>query len=199
MARLAQFVARPLDESDVIVVPDLGPTVAQARTSLADARARPEYAQFASTRERLARQADVIAAREQPRVSAFARVGYGKPGLNALSNTFDAYWLAGVQVQWTPWTWGAVPREREALTLQQQIIATNEAAFTEGLRRAVQRNGEPGRSCPRILPMDVAHLLGPTGPVAARLPVYEKRPQQTRMAVVTHTSWAPMPFISGMA
>jgi ATP-dependent DNA helicase DinG len=31
--------------------------------------------------------------------------------------------------------------------------------------------------------MDVAHLLGPTGPVAARLAVYEDRPQQTRMAV----------------
>jgi ATP-dependent DNA helicase DinG len=30
--------------------------------------------------------------------------------------------------------------------------------------------------------MDVSHLLGPTGPVAARLPVYEDRPQQTRMA-----------------
>jgi ATP-dependent DNA helicase DinG len=31
--------------------------------------------------------------------------------------------------------------------------------------------------------MDVAHLLGPAGPVAARLSVYEERPQQTRMAV----------------
>ncbi len=31
--------------------------------------------------------------------------------------------------------------------------------------------------------MDVARLLGPDGPVAARLAVYEERPQQTRMAV----------------
>jgi outer membrane protein TolC len=41
-------------------------------------------------------------------------------------------------VQWTPWTWGTVGRNREALELQRQIVATNEAAFTSGLRRSVQ-------------------------------------------------------------
>jgi outer membrane protein TolC len=138
LAPHAQVVGRARDEPDLLLHPDHAAAVAQARASLVDVRGRPEYEQFAGTRERLARQADVIAARERPRVSAFARVGYGKPGLNMLSNSFDAYWLAGVQVQWTPVTWGAVDREREALALQQQIVAANEAAFTESLRRAVQ-------------------------------------------------------------
>jgi outer membrane protein TolC len=138
LGRLAQLVGRPLDENGVLVLPDLVAAVSEARASLGDVRTRPEYEQFAGTRERLARQADVVAARERPRVSAFARLGYGKPGLNMLSNTFDSYWLTGVQVQWTPLTWGAVDREREALALQQQVVATNEAAFTESLRRAVQ-------------------------------------------------------------
>jgi outer membrane protein TolC len=138
LGRLAQVIGRALDETAGLVLPDLAAAVAQARASLSDVRGRPEYERFAGTRDRLARQADVIASRERPRVTAFARLGYGKPGLNMLSNTFDAYWLAGVQVQWTPWTWGAVDREREALALQQQIVAANEAAFTESLRRAIQ-------------------------------------------------------------
>jgi outer membrane protein TolC len=137
---LAQLIGRTLDETDVVVVPDLTTAVAEARAAIADVRARPEYAQFASTRDRLAQQASVIAAREQPRVSAFARAGYGKPGLNLLNRSFDPYWLAGVQVQWTPWTWGAVSRERESLELEQQIATTNEAAFTESVRRAVQND-----------------------------------------------------------
>ena len=86
------------------------------------------------------RQADVVAAREKPRVLAFARVGYGKPGLNFVNTTFDSYWLAGLQMQWTPWTWGAVAREREVLALEQQIVSTNETAFTESLRRVVQND-----------------------------------------------------------
>ena len=138
LARLAQIVGRDLDERNVLVLPDLAAAVTQARASVPELRARPEYQEFAGTRERIARQSDVIASNERPKVSAFARAGYGKPGLNQLSNTFDSYWLAGVQVQWSPWSWGAVDREREALTLQQQIVAANEAAFTESLRRAIQ-------------------------------------------------------------
>jgi outer membrane protein TolC len=67
----------------------------------------------------------------------FGRAGYGRPGLNALNDQFDGYWLAGVQVQWTPWSWGATRREREVLALQRQMVSTEESAFTEGLRRAI--------------------------------------------------------------
>ena len=79
------------------------------------------------------------AAQDQPRVSAFARVGYGQPGLNFISDQFESYGLAGVQVQWKAWTWGATDREREALALQQQIVAADEAAFTKGLGRRPKR------------------------------------------------------------
>ncbi|MGH9330765.1 MAG: TolC family protein, partial [Vicinamibacterales bacterium] len=89
-------------------------------------------------RERLDRQRGAAAAQERPRVSAFGRLGYGKPGLNFILDEFDTYWLAGVQVQWTPWTWGTAARERETLALQQRIVEADEAAFTQGVERAVQ-------------------------------------------------------------
>ena len=57
-----------------------------------------------------------------------------------LSTTFQSYWLAGVQVQWAPWTWGTTTRDREVLELQREIVATNEAAFTASLRRGVQQS-----------------------------------------------------------
>ena len=71
-----------------------------------------------------------------PRASAFGRAGYGQPGLNPLNDSFDSYWLAGIQVQWAPWHWGAGGRDREVLAAQREIIASEEAAFTEQLRRA---------------------------------------------------------------
>jgi outer membrane protein TolC len=98
-------------------------------------RARPEYAQFERSREMLREQERVRAAQDLPRASAFGRAGYGQPGLNPLNDSFDSYWLAGLQVQWAPWTWGASRRDREVLAAQREIIATEEAAFTEHLRR----------------------------------------------------------------
>jgi len=138
LARLESLTGRAIAEDAVVATPDLGAEAARARTALATLRARPEYEQFARTRDLLARQAEVVAAGERPHVSAFGRAGYGRPGLNLLANRFDSYWLTGVAVRWRPWTWGTARRERETLALQQRIVAAHEAAFTESLRRAVQ-------------------------------------------------------------
>ncbi|MGH7464382.1 MAG: TolC family protein [Longimicrobiales bacterium] len=84
------------------------------------------------------RQQNFVAARNLPRVSAFGRAGYGRPGLNPLASEFDTYWLAGVQVEWRPWTWRSAQREREVLALQQEIVASEEAAFTDAWQRATR-------------------------------------------------------------
>lgn len=134
---LGALTGRVFSDRDTLALPDLGPVVARVRDSIP--HARPEYAQFESTRERLAAQERAIAAQTLPRLSAFGRVGYGKPGLNFLNNRFDRYWLAGVQVQWTPWTWGTNARDREALELQQQLVSSDEEAFTDATQRTVER------------------------------------------------------------
>jgi outer membrane protein TolC len=138
LARLSTLIRRQLPEDQALVVPDLDAAVAPARQNLPALRARPEYEQFSRTRERLEQQRSAADARERPRVSAFGRLGYGKPGLNFILDEFDSYWLAGLQVQWTPWTWGTADRERAALAVQQQIVAADEEAFTAGLERVVQ-------------------------------------------------------------
>jgi outer membrane protein TolC len=140
LARLAALRGRPVAPDDVLMLPDLAGAVAQARAGLPALRARPEYAQFARSRERLRQQESVVSAALRPRISAFGRAGYGRPGLNLLGDEFDAYWVAGLQVQWAPWNWGRTRREREVLALQREIVAADEAAFTETLVRGVQQD-----------------------------------------------------------
>jgi outer membrane protein TolC len=140
LAKLAELVRRPVGDSTALAVPDLASSVAQARTKRVDSlRERPEFAQFEATKARLQSQEAVQSAQDRPKVSAFGRVGYGRPGLNALSTDFQSYWLAGVQLQWSPWTWGSTRRDREAIELQRQITTTNEQAFANGLDRGVQQ------------------------------------------------------------
>jgi outer membrane protein TolC len=138
LARLSALIGRHLAGDEPLALPGLSAPVARARQNLTALRARPEYEQFTRTRERLERQRSAAVAQERPRVSAFGRVGYGKPGLNFILDEFDSYWLAGLQIQWTPWTWGTADRERQALALQQQIVAADEAAFVAGIERGVQ-------------------------------------------------------------
>lgn len=134
---LGQLAGVSLDSATVLVTPDLAGLVNSARATLAAARQRPEFDHFARSRDVLASQQRVRRAQELPRVSAFGRAGYGRPGLNPLNAEFDSYWLAGVQLQWFPFTWGASTRDREVLALQQRILETEERAFADALQRAV--------------------------------------------------------------
>ena len=134
---LGELTGRSVAAGDVLVTPDLADEVSRVRAMLDEVRMRPEYERFARARDLLGRPRAVIASRDRPRVAAFARAGHGRPGLDPLAADFDTYWLAGVQLEWTPWSWGTTAREREALVLQERILASDEAAFTEALHRGI--------------------------------------------------------------
>jgi outer membrane protein TolC len=140
IARLARVTGRSMAIDTPMALPDLASATTAARATLDTARARPEYAQFARTRDRAARQQDVAIAAERPQFSAFGRVGYGRPGLNFIDDRTEPYGLAGLQLQWKAWTWGTAAREREALELQQTIVTAEETAFTSAIHRAVEND-----------------------------------------------------------
>jgi len=140
LAVLADLTGRTFDSSALFAATDLGNDVARVRDSLPVLRARPEYEQFARQRAVLEEQERARKSQELPRVSAFGRAGYGQPGLNPLNTGFDSYWLTGIQLQWSPWTWGTSRRERQLLELQRQILTAEEQSFTNTIRRGVQQD-----------------------------------------------------------
>jgi len=139
LARLSELVHARIADSTTLVVPDLAAAVTRAESTAAtDTRARPEFTQFEATRARLAAQEAVATAQDRPKISAFGRIGYGRPGLNQLASGFQPYALGGLQFEWKPWTWGTTSRDRQVLELQRQIATTNERAFTDQIARSVQ-------------------------------------------------------------
>jgi outer membrane protein TolC len=139
LARLSQLVHAPIADSTALVVPDLAAAVARAESiAPSEMHARPEFAQFEATRASLAAQEAVATAQDRPKISAFGRAGYGRPGLNQLASGFQPYFLGGLQFDWKPWTWGTTSRDREVFELQRQIATTNERAFTAQIARSVQ-------------------------------------------------------------
>ncbi len=143
---LASLTGTAIDANTVLSVPDVRSAVTSVRDRLMNERTRPEYQQFAATRQTIEARREALTAQTKPRVSAFGRAGYGRPGINQLSRDFDTYWITGVQVEWSPFRWSGIgtspDRDRQILKLQQDIVATEEAAFTDGLRRTITRDIE---------------------------------------------------------
>jgi outer membrane protein TolC len=138
-AVLEDLTGRSIASGASLGLPALADEVAAARAAVGELRERPEYERFARGRERVERQRAAVGAAERPRVSAYGRAGYGRPGLDPLSIDFDSYWLAGVQLEWAPWRWGTAERDREVLSIQQRILDTEEASFADAIERAAVR------------------------------------------------------------
>jgi outer membrane protein TolC len=134
---LADLTGVSLDTTSVIVAPRVGEVLDSLRTSLVTRRDRPEFEQFAATRSTLSAEESLKSALDRPHVSLFGRLGYAKPGLNALSTSFDDYWIYGLQMQWNPSIWGSTTRERETLALQRDVVNAEEQSFAAALRRSV--------------------------------------------------------------
>ncbi|MCU0624826.1 MAG: TolC family protein [Gemmatimonadaceae bacterium] len=149
---LGLLVGRPIAADAVIAIPTTRPLA--DTTDLLDGLDRPERAQFEANRAVLEARRRALAAQRLPRLSLVGRTGYGRPGLNQLGRTFDSYVLAGLQVDWAPWNWGATRREEEVAQLQSRVVANAEAAFIDGVRRAVAADRVRLRALDRALATD---------------------------------------------
>ena len=138
LSRLSALTHQSIQENQQLVLPDLSTESATARQNLASLRNRPEYQEFVRARERLTGEEGVVASDQKPTVSAFGRLGYGRPGINPVNDAFDSYYVLGVEVKWSPFDWGSTGRERQALALQRDIVAAEEEAFTSRLTRGTQ-------------------------------------------------------------
>lgn len=154
LARLSTIVGRAIAEDVAIGLPNLAAAVVTARQAPATVRSRPEFAQFASTRGRLARQQSLAMSATKPRLSAYARIGAGQPGLNFVGGEFQTYALGGVRLQWNAWNWGATKREGEALSIQQQIVAADEQAFAKGILEVIENDAATVDRLQHALAMD---------------------------------------------
>ncbi|HVI45616.1 MAG TPA: TolC family protein [Chitinophaga sp.] len=105
-------------------------TPAVAELTSTDTLSRPELQLFRLQRNTLLQQSALTGTRTLPRISAFVQGGYGRPGLNMLSNSFDSYYIAGVRLSWTLWNWQARRNEQRVLVLQEKNVAAQADAFT---------------------------------------------------------------------
>jgi outer membrane protein TolC len=139
LAILSDLVGQPIDTTAVLVLPTEEPEKAQAvaPAAVAALRLRPEFERFRQSRLRLEREAALAGTENAPRLSAFGQAGVGLPGLDQFRTTSDAFWQAGLRVEWQPWTWNSAGRNAAALRMEQQVVERDEQALARSLARQV--------------------------------------------------------------
>jgi outer membrane protein TolC len=144
LATLADLVGHPVDTNAVLVLPTDEPELTHPAhlDTVAALRRRPEFDQLRQSRAVLEKEVAATSVENRPRIVAFGQAGVGLPGLDQFRTSSDAFWQAGIKVEWRPWTWHSAGRTAESYRIQQSIVATEEQALGRKLARAVVTNLE---------------------------------------------------------
>lgn len=108
-------------------------------SGLADVK-RPEFKLFELQQDRLNGLDRLTETKLKPRLSGFGTLGYGRPGLNMLSNEFKGYAMFGAKLSWNVWNWNQTTTERQVFGVQKSIIETQKESFNLNLKIALQNN-----------------------------------------------------------
>ncbi len=90
---------------------------------------RPEQQYFLLQTEKIGASKSLIKSTRNPKMFAFAQAGYGRPGLNMLSNEFEPYALVGAKIVWTPFDWNKSKKEIDFLNIQSDIVMNSQKIF----------------------------------------------------------------------
>ena len=137
---LELLTGQPLNDKTIQYLADETSIPASASTIT-----RPEIGLFQAQRNMIAAQERNAKLKDKPRIGAFATGGYGRPALNFLSNTFEPYFIGGVQAK-LPLSYlytGTRKLELQQLTLNRSIVDKQEQAFLISTQAQVEaQNGE---------------------------------------------------------
>ncbi|WP_333820598.1 TolC family protein [Ohtaekwangia sp.] len=90
---------------------------------------RPELKLYDFQNTTLDVQRELLSAKNRPRLSLFLQGGYGRPALNMLSNSFEAYYIGGARLSWTLSGWYTIKKEKAILNNSSRSIQAQRETF----------------------------------------------------------------------
>ncbi|WP_445908728.1 TolC family protein [Yeosuana sp.] len=95
---------------------------------------RPEYKKFDYQKESLDKNYDLTTSKLLPKVNLFGQGGYGRPGLNQLSNEFDTYYIVGTKLNWDISSFYNKKKNKKITELQKNSIDVQRESFVYNLK-----------------------------------------------------------------
>lgn len=99
---------------------------------------RPELDLFNYQKEKLDVSSKVISKQNKPTIFAFTQLGYGKPGLNMVSDEFNTYYYLGLGLRWKFWDWNKTRREKQIVLLNKDLVSVQESTFLKQINIALK-------------------------------------------------------------
>lgn len=84
-----------INDPELVVKPEINISIVQEKANL-----RPELTFFEAQTRLYESQKTQLKTGDRPKIGLFAQGGYGKPGLNMLTNAFSEFYMGGIRMSW---------------------------------------------------------------------------------------------------
>ena len=121
---------------------------------------RPEILLFDNQKDAMVVNQEMVKAKNLPKISAFGTGGYGRPGLNMLSNEFKTYFIGGVSLK-VPLSYlysGSQSNEIQQIKITQQKIDAQKEAFLLGTKVKLSNQNQEIERLSKMLETDTKIL-----------------------------------------
>ncbi len=131
-AMLGELVGFAITDSATFEKPFMGETSADLRTdSLPEVRLMQAQSAFYDA------QKSSLTAGNMPRLGVFVQGGYGKPGLNMLSNELEAFYVAGARLSWNFGGLYTQANERKKIEVKKNSVEVQKETFLLNTRQNI--------------------------------------------------------------
>jgi len=100
---------------------------------------RPELSLFDYQKANFLNQSGLINRRKIPLIQGFAQFGYGRPGMNMLSNDFGTYFIGGLRLNWNLGQFYTSGKEHELVQINRNMMDTQKETFEQNIDAAAQQ------------------------------------------------------------
>lgn len=129
LLQLADFTKINITPATELEIPDL--TISNA------SQKRPEYNLMTLQQQKMTFSKGLYKAKNLPMIYGYSTIGYGRPGLNYLSNNWDSYIIVGLGLNWNIWDWNASKNQSKIIDINVNFIENQKEAFTEQLNNTL--------------------------------------------------------------
>jgi outer membrane protein TolC len=135
LAMLSLLTGHKMDETTTLLPPEPPPLITEIN--------RPELRLFDLQKQRFRIQENQLKSGYLPKLSAFVQGAYGRPTLNFIDNSFGAWWIGGIRLNWPLGSLYTLKNNRELLTISRNDQDIDREAFLVNTRiRLSEENGD---------------------------------------------------------
>lgn len=117
--KISTLTSEKISKDEEFVIPDISN----------EKKLRAEISLFESKKELIKLNSKITSKKKFPKMFFYAKLGYGKPGLNTFDNSWNDFQIYGINFKWEIWNWGKYSSEQKIFNKKIELINADEKSF----------------------------------------------------------------------